>query len=138
MRGQGQRIEPAAASTKRRWALVLVALAASCSDAPFEGYVSRSRFFEYHTQVQEPLCPTLLAWLDRHAEVIGGKIGLALDPDDPYRYYKFRDAAAFAADSAGCPPENGACALGDAVYSSTPFHAHEQAHDYVFRAWGGW
>lgn len=138
MRRQGTRIEPPAASTRSRWALVLVALAAACGDEPFAGDVSRSRFFEYHSQVREPLCPTLLAWLDRHAEVIGGKIGLTLDPDDPYRYYKFRDGAAFAADSGGCPPENGACALGDAVYSSTSFHAHEQAHDYVFRAWGGW
>jgi hypothetical protein len=119
----------------RCWALVLVASAA-CD--PFTGDVSRSRFFEYHDQAYEPLCPTLLARLDLHAQTIGSKVGLALDAHHPYRYFKFRDAAAFAANSGGCPPDNGACALGDAIYSSTYFHAHEQAHDYAFRAWGGW
>lgn len=118
--------------------LVLLSVVASCGDEPFVGNVDDSQFFEYHNQVQEPLCPTLLSRLDQHAQMIGDKIGLTLDTDDPYRYYKFRDAAAFAEDSGGCHPENGACALGDAVYSTTYFHAHEQAHDYVFRAWSGW
>src|SRR6266542_568912 len=105
---------------------------------PFDGYLSRSQFFEYHNRTDEALCPTLLSQLDQHAEVIGGKIGLVADSTDPYRYYKFRDDADFAAQSGGCPPENGACALGDAVYSTRYFHAHEQAHDYAFRAWNGW
>ena len=124
------------------FSLSVVLLVTSChadhDHEPFVGYVSHSRFFEYHDRVDEPLCPTTLALLDRHAQRIGGKIGLSLDESNPFRYYKFRDDADFAAAGSGCPPENGACALGDAVYSTRFFHAHELAHDYVFRAWGGW
>ncbi len=121
-----------------RRALLFGLAAASCGDEPFVGDVSRSRYFEYHDQVTESLCPTLLADLDSHAQMIGSKVGLKLVDNDRYRYYKFRDAAAFAQDTGGCPPEGGACALGDAIYADTYFHAHEQAHDYVYRAWGGW
>jgi hypothetical protein len=112
--------------------------AAACSRArePFAGRVTRSRFFEYHDQANEPLCPTLLALLDRHAQMIGGQLGLPLDGSDPYQYYKFLDLDAFA--QSGCPPEWGACALGNAVYATTYFHPHELAHDYAFRAFGGW
>jgi hypothetical protein len=119
-----------------RGLLFLVAASTACD--PFVGDVSHSRFFEYHDQVHERLCPSLLAKLDLHAQMQGEKLGLTLDENHPYRYFKFRDNAAFAANSAGCPPENGACALGNEVYSASYFHAHEQAHDYAFRAWGGW
>jgi hypothetical protein len=119
--------------------LAVSAGAVACiSDEPFVGWVNRSQFFEYHDEVEEPLCPTLLDMLDHHAQMIGGKVGLVLDANHPYRYYKFRDAASFGAQSSGCPSHNGACALGNAIYASTFFHAHEQAHDYVYRAWGGW
>src|SRR5262245_47710699 len=103
-------------------------------NAPFDGRVSRSQFFEYHDQVDEALCPTLLARLDQHAQLMGGKIGLSLDSGDPYRYYKFRDEAAFVAGAGACADYAGGCALGDVVYSTKYFHAHEQAHDYTFRA----
>jgi len=119
--------------TRRRW---IVAIVVACNPDPFAGNVSQSQFFEYHDQVREPLCPTLLSALDRHAQMIGGKIGLQLDGSRPrFRYYKFRDQMAFA--GSGCPEEWGACAREDAVYSTTFFNAHEQTHDYVFRAWGG-
>ena len=120
-----------------RWTVWLAALSASCQGEPFVGTVSRSQFFEYHDQVQEPLCPTLLSSLDRHAQLIGGKVGLSLDAHNPYRYYKFRNSAALVGTHS-CSAEFSACALGDSLYASTYFHAHEQAHDYVYRAWGGW
>ena len=64
---------------------VLVAGSAACGDAhpPFVGTVSRSELFEYHDQVDEALCPTLLSQLDQHARQIGGLIGLAPKPSDP-------------------------------------------------------
>jgi hypothetical protein len=100
--------------------------------------VSHSQLFEYHDQINEPLCPTLLSELDQHARQVGGKIGLSLATGaPPFRYYKFHDYAAFAASRA-CPPDAGGCATGNEIYSPLFFHAHELAHDYVFRAWGGW
>ena len=121
--------------------VVLVAASSSSCKAkgsgPFVGSVSRSQFFEYHDHVDEPLCPTLLSLLDAHAQQIGGKIGLQPDPARPFVYYKFRDIADLES-SAGCSLESAGCALGDALYSTTYFDAHEQAHDYVFRAWGEW
>jgi len=55
-------------------ALAFIALLVppSCggSGAPFVGTISRSKFFEYHDEVDEPLCPTLLSLLDQHAEQI--------------------------------------------------------------------
>jgi hypothetical protein len=113
---------------------------ASCRDiaVPFVGGAeSRSQFFEYHDQVNEPLCPTLLSLLDQHAQQIGGKIGLTLTGSEPpFRYYKFRSFKGFI-DSQVCPPEAGGCVYADHAYSSDYFQAHEQAHLYVFRAWGG-
>src|SRR5690242_19344003 len=63
-------------STSRR-AIAFVALLAApaCgggSSALFVGTVSRSQFFEYHDEVDEPLCPTLLSMLDQHVQLIGG------------------------------------------------------------------
>lgn len=116
----------------RRWILAIVT---ACNSDPFTGDVSQSQFFEYHDQVDESLCPRLLTSLDQHAQMIGGKIGLQLDNRSRFRYYKFRDLAAF--EGSGCPQEWGACARGDAVYTTAFFDAHEQAHDYVFRAWRG-
>jgi hypothetical protein len=100
--------------------------------------VSRSQAFEYHDQADEPLCPTLLDDLDRHAQLVGGKIGFSPDPNDPIRYYKFVDVPSEAASGA-CSggPDNGACSVGFAIATTTYFHAHEQAHSYVYRAWGG-
>jgi hypothetical protein len=102
------------------------------------GTVSRSQYWEYHDQVDEALCPTLLDDLDRHAQLVGGKIGLVLDPSDPYGFYKFVDVSALAASGACALPENGACAGNGSVYSTAYFYAHEQAHEYVYRAWGGY
>jgi hypothetical protein len=121
-------------------ALILVGAATpSCKSgkgAPFVGSVSRSQYFEYHDQVDEPLCATLLSLLDDHAQRIGGKIGLVPDPERPFRYYRFREVAEFER-SAPCSAESGGCASGDTVYSTEYFDAHEQAHNYVSRAWGG-
>jgi len=123
--------------------LIVLAAALSCSagggdGGPFVGSVSRSQFFEYHSRVDEPLCPTLLSLLDQHAEKIGGKVGLRLDPANPFRYYRFRDAADFKANAGGCSAEADGCALGrDVVYSTRSLHAHELAHAYIFRAWQG-
>jgi hypothetical protein len=112
------------------------ALACCGSSEPFQGTVSRSQSFEYHDEIDEPLCGTLLEQLDLHARVIGGKVGFTPDQKSPIRFFRFRDEASFSAHSNGCPPENGACALDGDVYSVLPFHAHEQAHAYVFHAWG--
>jgi hypothetical protein len=127
-------------------AVLFLAACDASSHRPFVGQVSRSQYFEYHDRVSEPLCPTLLSLLDRHAQMVGGKLGMPLDPAaSPFRYYKFRDASDFAtgqsdcsSDLGGVPNSTPACALGDAVYAATYFHAHELAHDYVFRTWGGW
>lgn len=116
------------------WVLLGLALAC-CDDEPFVGYVSRSTYFEYHNQVDEPLCPTLLPMLDLHAEMIGAKLGLSLDPDDPVRYYKFRDREAYLA-AGRCPSGVSGCAEAGAVYSTRYFHAHEQVHAFATRAWG--
>jgi hypothetical protein len=120
---------------------VLVVTCAACgndSGPPFVGTISRSQFFEYHDQVDETLCPTLLSQLDQHAQQIGGKVGFALGPGDaPLRYYKFRDENAFL-DAHACLAEAGGCTNGNDIFSPMFFHAHEQSHDYVFRAWGGW
>jgi hypothetical protein len=119
---------------------VLSIVAASCygDSAPFEGDVSNSQFWEYHDRVGEPLCPTLLSLLDQNAQQITDSIGLTLHPgDSPFRYYKFRDSADFD-EAQVCTEYSGACATGNDVYSPRFFHAHEQAHDYVYRAWGGW
>jgi hypothetical protein len=118
--------------------LVLVASSCDSESAPFDGDVSHSQFWEYHDRVGEPLCPTLLSLLDQHAQEIGGTIGLTLDSrESPFRYYKFRDSTDFN-DAQVCTKYSGACATGNDVYSPRFFHAHEQAHDYVYRAWGGW
>ena len=119
---------------------VLFIAAASCNveAAPFEGDVSHSQFWEYHDQVGEQLCPTLLSLLDHHAQDIAGNIGLTLHPgESPFRYYKFRDNVDFA-NAQVCTRYSDACATGNDVFSPRYFHAHEQAHDYVYRAWGGW
>ena len=106
----------------------------SCGDgAPFVGHVSRSQFWEYHNQVEETLCPTLLSLLDQHAQAAGPMIGLPLDASSPFRYYKFRDERAFISSY-----DVGGQAPGDYLFSPRYFAAHEQAHVYVFRAWGGW
>ena len=116
--------------------LALVACA-SCIEEPFVGTVSRSKYFEYHDEVKEPLCPTLLSLLDQHAERIGAKIGAAPDPADPYRFYKFRDLAALEAKSPCGPERVGGCASGGSLFSPEYFHGHEQVHAYVYGAWGG-
>ena len=103
--------------------------------APFVGTVTRSQFWEYHDQVAEPLCPTLLSVLDDHTRSIGAKIGLSLEPGSPFRYYKFRDEETFAASHRERLEGE---TVGTAVQTWRPFQAHEQAHAYVFRAWGGY
>ena len=119
-------------------ALLVAATSCNSDTAPFEGEVSRSQFWEYHDRVGEPLCPTLLSLLDQQAQRIGGDVGLTLRPgDSPFRYYKFRDALDFN-NAADCTRYSSACATGNDVYSPRYFHAHEQAHNYVYRAWGGW
>jgi hypothetical protein len=126
---------------RRSWhafGLVGLTICLSCkqsdNNGPFVGFVTRSQFFEYHDRVDEPLCPTLLSLLDEHAVRIGGKIGLVPDPNRPFRYYKFRDLTDFASN-AGCGLDAGGCAPGDTTYSTEYFHAHELAHNYVYRAW---
>jgi len=106
----------------------------SCSDAaPFVGQVASSQLWEYHDEVAEPLCPTLLSVLDEHTLSTAPMIGLQLDAPRPFRYYKFAGDTAFASSS-----DVGGQAVGDYVFSPRYFAAHEQAHVYVFRAWGGW
>jgi hypothetical protein len=119
-------------------ALLAPLTTASCNasqPAPFVGDVSRSEFWEYHDEVTEPLCSALLPLLDQHAEVIAAKIGLPFDRDHPFRYYRFRDLAGVAA---ACGVEAGGCvdAWSRSVYAPTYFEAHEQAHAYIYRAWG--
>jgi hypothetical protein len=139
--GIDQRSTSARRRCSRAVGLSLLATALSCSagdGGPFVGSVSRSQYFELHSRVDEPLCPTLLSLLDQHAEQIGGKVGLRLDPANPFRYYKFRDAADFKSNAGGCAAEADGCALGrDVVYSTRSLHAHELAHVYIFRAWQG-
>jgi hypothetical protein len=124
-----------------QWLLAafLLCFALSCgpADEPFVGKIHRSRFFEYHTRSDEVLCPTLLERLDEHAQLVGGKVGVR-STDEKIRYYKYRDVADLAANPPDCDTSNGACAVGDAVYSAKPFHAHEQAHTYTFRSWGSY
>ena len=121
---------------------LLVSALASCDpppqfafdSLPFIGTIYRSQFFEYHTRDSQPLCPTLLALMDRHAKLIGAKLGFSLAPGDPLiPYYRFDNDADFQA-SGVCPAGAGGCADG-AVYSPLSFHAHEMAHAYTFRAW---
>jgi hypothetical protein len=115
-------------------AATALATLASCGDgAPFVGYVSRSDFYEYHDQVDEPLCPSLMSLLDQHARLVGGEIGLGDASARPFRYYKFSDAQALYASY-----EAGGKAFGDYLVSSDYFQPHEQAHLYTFRTWGGW
>jgi hypothetical protein len=125
----------------RRGLMGIMCLAGmSCTDdpEPFVGTLLRSQHWEYHDRVEEPLCGTLLSLLDRHTREIGSRIGLDLSaPAPPFRYYKFRDEADL--QSAGvCMAGSGACATGRAVYSPHYFHAHEQVHNYAYRAWSGW
>jgi hypothetical protein len=102
---------------------------------PFVGDVSRSQYFEYHDQVNESLCPGLLALLDKHAEMIGGLLGLSLSPDaTPFRYYRYESLEGY---MEAFPGSGGIC-IGDSVYSFEYFEPHELVHAYVFRAWGGW
>jgi hypothetical protein len=98
--------------------------------------VSRSKLFEYHQRVDEPLCPTLLSRLDEHAVQIGGKLGLVPDPARPFLYYRFRDDQDLKSSGA-CGLDVPGCAPGDAVFSSEAFDVHELAHAYVDRAWRG-
>jgi hypothetical protein len=117
-------------------ALASASISCGSYDPPFVGQVSRSQVFEYHDQVTEPLCATLLPLLDEHARQVGGAIGF--DPrsgDPPIRYYKFRDYDAFQA-SGECPSDSGGCEGGDALFTPWAFEAHEQAHAYVSRVWG--
>lgn len=115
------------------FAAALLALS-SCDDGPpFVGQVARSQFWEYHDQTAEPLCPSLLSLLDEHATIVGGTIALDLDPSRPFRYYKFSDEKAFKSSQ-----DADGKAFGDYLYSPRYFEAHEQAHVYTFRAWGGW
>lgn len=98
----------------------------------FEGQVSRSSVWEYHDGVDRAICPTLLGLLDQHAWTMGGKIGLTVEDERPLRYFRFGDLDLLAS---ACPPGVDACAQRDEVLTSEPFHAHEQAHAYVSRAW---
>jgi hypothetical protein len=100
---------------------------------PFVGDVSRSEFWEYHDQVTESLCPALLPLLDQHARQMANTLGMALEPERPFRYYRFRDQPA-AAKACGVPA--GGCARDGDVFSPHYFDAHEQAHAYVRRGWG--
>jgi hypothetical protein len=87
-------------------AIGVAAALLSCSDhRPFVGRVSYSKYFEYHDEETGPLCPGLLDLIDRHAEVIGGKIGTPLDPGgNRWRYYRFPNAQAFATQQQDCDP----------------------------------
>jgi len=119
--------------------LVVVSLATvACHEeapAPFVGDVSRSQYFEYHDQVNESLCPDLLSLLDKHAEMIGGLVGLSLNPDaPPFRYYRYESLEGYIEDF----PGSGGLCIGDSVYSFNYFEPHELVHAYVYRAWGDW
>jgi len=112
-------------------------IVAACEDAPaaFVGDVTRSQYFEYHDQVNESLCPGLLSFLDKHAEMIGGLVGLSLNPDArPFRYYRYESLEGYIEDF---PGSCGLC-IGDSVYSFNYFEPHELVHAYVYRAWGDW
>lgn len=112
----------------------MMLLASACGDG---GYVSRSRFFIYRERGEAPLCPTLLDRLDEHVQLIGAKIGLTPDADHPFHYVRYRDRSDLS-DKKACSVPSGlaGCADEDTVRSTLPFHAHELAHTYVFRAWG--
>lgn len=102
------------------------------------GTLLRSKHWEYHDRVSEPVCGSLLSLLDQHTLTLGSKIGLDLSlPAPPFRYYKFRDEADLKAAGV-CMAGSGACATGRAVYSPHYFHAHEQVHNYAYRTWSGW
>ena len=79
--------------------LLLLSLATvGCTDevVPFVGDVSRSKYFEYHDQSNETLCPDLLSFLDKHVEIMGGLIGMSLNPDATnFRYYRFQDFTSY-------------------------------------------
>jgi hypothetical protein len=111
----------------------LAALAACGDGAPFVGYVSRSDFFEYHDQVDETLCPSLLSLLDEHARTVGGQLGLRFDASRRFGYYRFADPDAFRASF-----EADGKAFGNDLFSPDYFEPHEQAHVYTFRVWGRW
>lgn len=121
------------------WGLasVLVGLLAfpACHDepVPFTGQVSRSSYFEYHEQTSEALCPGLLPLLDKHAEMIGGLLGVPLVAGEPlFRYYRYRDIEAYGEAF----PESGGKTSGTSIYSPSYFSAHELVHAYVHRARG--
>jgi hypothetical protein len=117
-------------------AALLLATVVACNGKQtwrFEGHVSRSTFWEYHDQSAEVLCPTLLDLLDEHARTVGGKLGLTLDQSRPLRYYRFEVESGHIS---ACGEGVSGCAVEDAVLTTEPFHAHEQVHAYVSRAWG--
>ena len=102
---------------------------------PFVGDVTRSKYFEYHDQVNGSLCPGLLSLLDRHAEIVGGVIGVSSNPDapPPFRYYRFQDLESYQRSF----PGSGGESIGSSIYSPYYLQEHELVHAYVYRAWGG-
>jgi hypothetical protein len=97
------------------------------------GDVSHSQHFEYHNEVTEPLCSGLLPLLDRHAEAIGGLLGLSLGQSaQPFAYYRCRDLETCSA----VPEDAGGVAIGDTVISPKYFDTHELAHAYLYRVTG--
>lgn len=120
---------------RRSW--LAVAILAACTE-PFEGEVHNTRYFEYHEQTDDPVCPGLFDLLDEHAETIAKEIGIELDPDNPIRYYRFRDQEALR-DAGACREAAMSCADGDdgdSVASADPFNRHELAHAHTIRNWG--
>lgn len=112
--------------------LLLTACGNTSPNADFpSGQTWSSAHFEYHTRTTEAdACPDVPNVLEEHFMTLQAYLGFAWPAGSKVTYYKFTDAADFAAHG-HCPADAGGCAPGTSVESTQALDTHELVHAYL-------
>ncbi len=95
-----------------------------------------SAHFDYSARPGDSICPTALSEAERHYTWAHAYLGV--DSTDRVSYYKYQDAADFAANSPCSEllgPNASGCASAGVARAYVPLHEHELMHAYTLSHW---